>query len=186
MTLTRLKLTRGEGQLVETSSQLSRRRTIHSPQVSSRHSLTMDQEESHKTLTSDSYYKSGESFIWRKNAWLQGESSNPPKGNEGNGDKTPKGNGRNGDTPPPSPPSSTSSTLSQPYPNSPNQHGKTPLLKIDIKFELSMYNGEVNAKRLDNWVHHIEAYWRIQRIQDDETKIQLSSLRLEGESLIWW
>jgi hypothetical protein len=40
-----------------------------------------------------------------------------------------------------------------------------------------MYNREVNAKKLDNWIHQIEVYCRIQRIQDDETKIQLASLR---------
>ena len=39
-----------------------------------------------------------------RNAILQGEISNPPKGNGGNGDKTPKGNGGNVDYPPPSPP----------------------------------------------------------------------------------
>jgi hypothetical protein len=27
-----------------------------------------------------------------------------------------------------------------------------PLLKLDVKFELPMYDGEVNAERLDNWV----------------------------------
>jgi hypothetical protein len=63
---------------------------------------------------------------------------------------------------------------------------KTPLLKLDIKFELPMYNGEVNAERLDNWIRQIEVYCRIQRIKDDETKIQLASLRLEGATLIWW
>ena len=29
-------------------------------------------------------------------------------------------------------------------------------------------------------------YCRIQRIQDDETKIHLASLRLENATLIWW
>jgi hypothetical protein len=29
-------------------------------------------------------------------------------------------------------------------------------------------------------------YCRIQRIQDDETNIQLASLRLESAALIWW
>jgi hypothetical protein len=53
------------------------------------------------------------------NARLQGESSNPPKGNEHSGDKTPKGNGGNDDTSPPSPPSSTYFTISQPPPDSP-------------------------------------------------------------------
>jgi hypothetical protein len=49
-----------------------------------------------------------------------------------------------------------------------------------------MYNGEVNAEKLDIWIHHIEVYCRIQRIKDDETKIQLASLRLESATLIWW
>jgi hypothetical protein len=110
-----------------------------------------------------------------RNTRFQGEISNPPRGNKDSGDKTPKGNGGNGDTPPPSPPSSTSSTISQPPPNSPKEHGKTPpqtpLRKLDINFELPMYNGEVNAEKLDNWICQIEVSCRIQRIQDDETKI---------------
>jgi hypothetical protein len=92
--LTRLKLTRGEGKLVEPSSQLSRRRTIHSPQVSRRHSPSMAHEESHETLTSDeetfrkSFFDMTEMvkvLYEERNARLQGESSNNPKGNEGNG-----------------------------------------------------------------------------------------------------
>jgi hypothetical protein len=75
-----------------------------------------------------------------RNKMLQGERSNPPRGNEYNGDKTPKGNGGNGDTPPPSTPYSTSSTISQPPPNSPKEHGKippqTPLIKLDGKPKL--------------------------------------------------
>jgi hypothetical protein len=49
--LTRLKLTRGEGQLVEPSSQLSRRRTTQSPQASRIFSRSVAHEESHETLT---------------------------------------------------------------------------------------------------------------------------------------
>jgi hypothetical protein len=83
-----------------------------------------------------------------------------------------------------------SSTSSRPLPNSPKGHGKTPsqilMLKLDIKFELPMYNGEVNAKKLDNWIRQIEVYCMIQKIQDDETKIQLASLRLDSVALIWW
>lgn len=101
-----------------------------------------------------------------RNTRLQGESSNPPKGDTpprgdgGDGDKPKKGNG---DKPPlkpqlssppssspPSPSSSSTTTPSQTPPHSPNRHGKTPLLKLDIKFELPMHNGEVNAEILDN------------------------------------
>jgi len=108
------------------------------------------------------------------NSRLYGEISKPPKGDEGKTNKPPKRNGGNGDKPPPSTPSSssyfTSSILSQTPPNSLNGHGKTPLSKLDINFELPMYNGEVNAEKLDNWVHQIKVYCRIQRIKDDETK----------------
>jgi hypothetical protein len=35
-------------------------------------------------------------------------------------------------------------------------------------------------------VRQLEVYCRIQRIVDDETKIQLASLKLGGTALIWW
>jgi hypothetical protein len=112
-------------------------------------------------------------LLEERNARLQGESSNPLKGKGDSGDKNPKGNGGNGDTPPPSPPYSSSSTISQPPPNSPKGHGKIPsqipLLKVDIKFEFPMYNAEVNAEKLDNFIRQIEVYYRIQRIQDENS-----------------
>jgi len=49
-----------------------------------------------------------------------------------------------------------------------------------------MYNGEVNIEKLDNWVRQIEVYCMIQKIDDYVTKIQLASLHLESETLIWW
>ena len=49
-----------------------------------------------------------------------------------------------------------------------------------------MYNGEVNAEKLEKWVCYLEVYCRIQNLQDDDTKIQLASLRLEGVALVWW
>ena len=91
-------------------------------------------------------------ILMERNTRLQGEGSNPSKRKGDSGDKTPNGNGGNGASPPPSPPSSSSSTNSRPLLNSPKEHGKTPSqipsLKLDIKFKLPMYNGEVNAERL--------------------------------------
>jgi hypothetical protein len=48
--LTRLKLTRGEGQLVEPISYPTRRKQVHSPQVSVRHSPSMAHAESHECV----------------------------------------------------------------------------------------------------------------------------------------
>ena len=49
-----------------------------------------------------------------------------------------------------------------------------------------MFNGEVNAEKLDNWIRQLDVYLRIQNLQDDDTKIQLASLRMEGATLVWW
>ena len=49
-----------------------------------------------------------------------------------------------------------------------------------------MFNGEVNAKKIDNWIRQLEFYLRIQNLHEDDTKIQLASLRMEGEALVWW
>ena len=51
--LTRLKLIRGEGQLVEPSSHPSRRKHIQSPQVSGTHSPSMAHEESHECVPAE-------------------------------------------------------------------------------------------------------------------------------------
>ena len=49
-----------------------------------------------------------------------------------------------------------------------------------------MYNGEVNEERLDNWNFQLEVYYRIQNLHEDDIKIQLASLRMEGSTLVWW
>ena len=48
-------------------------------------------------------------------------------------------------------------------------------LKLDVKFELPMFNGELNAENIDNWIRQLEVYLRIQSLHDDDTKIQLAS-----------
>jgi len=53
-----------------------------------------------------------------------------------------------------------------------------PSLNIDVKFEFPLYDGEINAEKLDNWIRQIEVYCRIQRIIDEETMIHLSCLKM--------
>lgn len=51
---------------------------------------------------------------------------------------------------------------------------------------MHVFSGESNAESLDNWIKHVEVYYRIQGIKEDEAKIQLASLRLSGTALVWW
>jgi hypothetical protein len=48
---------------------------------------------------------------------------------------------------------------------------KNPLLKLDVKFNFPMFNGEANADKLDNWIRQIEFYHCVQQIEEEETKI---------------
>ncbi len=59
-------------------------------------------------------------------------------------------------------------------------------MKLDVKFELPIYDGEMNPKKLDNWIKQLEVYCHIQNISDDKMKIQLATLRMRGTNLIWW
>ena len=49
-----------------------------------------------------------------------------------------------------------------------------------------MFNGEVNADNLDNWIQQLEVYLRVQNLQYDDTKIQLASLGMEDTTIVCW
>jgi hypothetical protein len=88
---------------------------------------------------------------------------------------------------PSSPPSSSSSSSKTNSKKHVHKHkNEMPLLKLDVKFELPIYDGEVNAERLGNWVRQMEVYFSVQQIKDEATQIKLASLRLAGTTLIWW
>jgi hypothetical protein len=56
---------------------------------------------------------------------------------------------------------------------------KKPLLKLDIKFSLHMFNGDINPEKLDNWIRQVEVYCHVHHIDEEEVKVKLDSLRLE-------
>jgi hypothetical protein len=89
-------------------------------------------------------------------------------------------------SPPSSPSSSSSSSKSNGKKNVHKNNNEMPLLKLNVKFELPIYDGEVNAEKLDNWIRKMKVYCSVQQIKDEATQIKLASLRLAGTSLIWW
>lgn len=38
------------------------------------------------------------------------------------------------------------------------------LINLDIKFDLLIYDGELNVEKIDNWIRQVEVYYRIQKI----------------------
>ena len=131
--LTRLKLKRGEGKLVESPEFESRRRSASltqspppvQPQIVVEASVSMSNEGEFANMTEDekvfrkNFFDMTEMvnvLYEERNTKLQGERSKPPKeeGSSGGG-----GNG-NGGKPPPSPPSSSSSSSQESSPYSTN------------------------------------------------------------------
>jgi hypothetical protein len=57
---------------------------------------------------------------------------------------------------PPSSPTSTAYSSSKHYRHSDHSihksYFKKPLLKLDVKFVLPMFNGDANPEKLDNWI----------------------------------
>ena len=45
--------------------------------------------------------------------------------------------------------------------NSPVHNKKAYLIKLDVKSDLPIYDGELNAEKLDNWIRQIDVYCRV-------------------------
>jgi hypothetical protein len=83
--------------------------------------------------------------------------------------------GARGDPPklPSSPSSSSSSSSEHSHHSHYSSHKasfKKPLLKIDVKFSLPMFNGDANPEKLDNWIQQVEVCCRVQHIDEEEVK----------------
>jgi hypothetical protein len=183
--LTREKLQRGEGELVAENPLIGlRKRASHSEKMASEEGISQDEKEFRKTFLamSEMVKVLYEDYLERKRPVL-GESSKGKSEEEEDHPQIPP-------SPPSSPPSSPSSSSSSSKSNG-KKHvykhkNEMPLLKLDVKFELPIYDGEVNAEKLDNWIRQMEVYCSVQQIKDEATQIKLASLRLAGTTLIWW
>jgi hypothetical protein len=177
----REKLSRSEGELVEGDPEIgSRKRTYQSEKMASEEGISQNERDFQTTFFAmlEMVKVLYDDYLERKRPF-QGEYSKQDKSEEG--EDPPK-------TPPSSPYSSSSSTSST-YTARKHSHKHKPdmpLLKLDVKFVLPMYDGEVNAKKIDNWVRQMEVYFNVQKIKDEAKKIRFTSLCLEGKNLIWW
>jgi hypothetical protein len=149
--LTREKLQHGECDLVVENPLIGlRKRDSHSEKMASEEGLYLDEKEFRKMFFSMSEMVKVlyEDYLEHKRPIL-GESSKGKSEEEEDPPQIPP-------SPPSSPPSSPSSSSSSSKSNA-KKHvhihkNEMPLLKLDVKFELPIYDGEVNAKRIDNWV----------------------------------
>jgi len=43
---------------------------------------------------------------------------------------------------------------------------KKHLLKLEVKFVVLVFNGDVNPENIDNWIRQVEVYFRVQHIDN--------------------
>jgi hypothetical protein len=183
--ITRERMNHGEGDIVEENLEIGlRKRISQSEKMASEEGLSHDEKEFRNTFFAmlEMMKVLYEDYVEWKRPNL-GESSKV-KSEEGE------------DPPqiPPSPPyspstsssSSSSSSKSTARKHSHKHKNEMHLLNLDVKFELPMYDGEVNAERLDNWVRQMEVNCSVKQIKDEATQIKLAPLQLTGTTLIWW
>jgi hypothetical protein len=184
--LTREKLQRGEGELVAENPLIGlRRRASFKEKMASEEGIPQEEKEFRKTFfaMSEMVQVLYEDYLERKRPVL----GNSSKGKSEEEEEQPQIPPSPPSTPPSSPSSSaSSSSKSSKKKNEHKNKNEMPLLKLDVKFELPMYDGEVNAEKLDNWIRQMEVYCSVQQIKEEVTQIQLASLRLAGTALIWW
>ena len=56
-------------------------------------------------------------------------------------------------------------------PNNPVHNKKASLIKLDVKFDFPIYDGELNAEKLDNWIRQIYVYCRVQNIDLNNCRV---------------
>jgi hypothetical protein len=179
--LTREKLLRGEGELVEENPLIGLRKiTSQRKKMASEEGLSQDEKEFRKTFFAMSKMMKVlyDDYLERKRPVL-GESS---KGKSEEGENPPQ----IPPSPPSTPPSSSSNSKNTAKKHVHKHKNEMPLSKLGVKFEFPIYDGEVNEKRLENWVRQMDVYCSVQQIKDEATQIKLASLRLAGTTLIWW
>jgi hypothetical protein len=144
--ITRENINSGEGDIVEDNPEIgSRKRTYQSEKMALEEGLSHEEKEFQKyffTMSEIMKVLYEDYLKWKRQ--ILGESSRVES--------------EEGEYPPQIPPSphsspsnsSSSSSISKSTARKHVYKHEMPLLKLDVKFELAMYDGEVNAERLDN------------------------------------
>lgn len=59
-------------------------------------------------------------------------------------------------------------------------------LKLEVKIELKLFGREMDLKQLNQWFKQMEAYFWVQKIKNDEERIEIATFKLKayGSSLV--
>ena len=146
--LTKSKLKLGEGELVATNPEIGRvypKRKMTKENPLESNSQFMDSFMTMRAMVEEMYRE------FKKGRSEYSSTSKQDKGTEESLiDGHYKGKGKGKEVP-----------LSTPRDSPENKKKKASLIKLDVKFDFPIYDGELNAEKLDNWIRQIDVYCKV-------------------------
>ena len=59
-------------------------------------------------------------------------------------------------------------------------------MQLDARFQLPKFSGQMNGETVDSWIRSLSNYFRTCPTMNEEMKLQIASLQLEGLAQTWW
>lgn len=64
-----------------------------------------------------------------------------------------------------------------------NQTRKLPL-KLEVKFDIKYFGTKIDAEKLNQWLKQLEVFFRVQKVEYDREKIEISTQKIERHALV--
>ena len=66
------------------------------------------------------------------------------------------------------------------------QHQATTPMQLDTRFQLPKFSGQMNGETVDSWLRSLSTYFKTCPAMEEDMKLQIASLQLEGIAQTWW
>ena len=66
------------------------------------------------------------------------------------------------------------------------QRRATTPMQLDTRFQLPKFSGQMNGETVDSWLRSLSTYFKTCPEMEEDMKLQIASLQLEGIAQAWW
>ena len=66
------------------------------------------------------------------------------------------------------------------------QRQATTPMQLDTRFQLPKFSGQMNGEIVDSWLRSLSTYFKTCPAMEEDMKLQITSLQLEGIAQTWW
>jgi hypothetical protein len=66
------------------------------------------------------------------------------------------------------------------------QRRATTPMQLDTRFQLPKFSGQMNGETVDSWLRSLSTYFKTCLEMEEDMKLQIASLQLEGIAQAWW